>query len=129
MEGSLSHLHFRPSYTPLLHGTISQTKLPSLQNPRIRLAVPSAMRSRLRNSWVYSSRSWLLPKSSRRPLTFPPTQASKRQAGLADGVDGRIFVGSGVTVLFAVLNRVLYKLALVPMKNYPFFLAQVTTFG
>ncbi|KAF5199336.1 CRT (Chloroquine-resistance transporter)-like transporter protein, partial [Thalictrum thalictroides] len=27
------------------------------------------------------------------------------------------------------MNRVLYKLALVPMKEYPFFLAQVTTFG
>ncbi|KAE8799914.1 protein CLT2, chloroplastic-like [Hordeum vulgare] len=27
------------------------------------------------------------------------------------------------------MNRVLYKLALVPMKNYPFFLAQVLTFG
>ncbi|KAJ3697530.1 hypothetical protein LUZ61_001235 [Rhynchospora tenuis] len=35
----------------------------------------------------------------------------------------------GATVLLAVTNRVLYKLALVPMKGYPFFLAQVTTFG
>ncbi|XP_044955017.1 protein CLT1, chloroplastic-like [Hordeum vulgare subsp. vulgare] len=34
-----------------------------------------------------------------------------------------------VTVALAVMNRVLYKLALVPMKNYPFFLAQVLTFG
>ncbi|KAG1342120.1 protein CLT2, chloroplastic [Cocos nucifera] len=119
MEASFSHLHFRPLYTPLLHRTISKTKLPPFQNARIRLMVPSAMRSR----------SWLLPKSSRRPVVFPPIQASKGEAELADGVDGRILVGSGVTVLFAVLNRVLYKLALVPMKNYPFFLAQVTTFG
>nr|CAB3501717.1 unnamed protein product [Digitaria exilis] len=43
--------------------------------------------------------------------------------------------GSGIaaaataTVVLAVLNRVLYKLALVPMKNYPFFLAQFTTFA
>lgn len=29
----------------------------------------------------------------------------------------------------AVANRVLYKLALVPLKAYPFFLAQLTTFG
>ncbi|KAF3338138.1 Protein CLT2 [Carex littledalei] len=35
----------------------------------------------------------------------------------------------GATVLLAVTNRVLYKLALVPMKGYPFFLAQATTFG
>nr|CAD1837770.1 unnamed protein product [Ananas comosus var. bracteatus] len=27
------------------------------------------------------------------------------------------------------MNRVLYKLALVPMKHFPFFLAQITTFG
>jgi hypothetical protein len=32
-------------------------------------------------------------------------------------------------VVLAVMNRVLYKLALVPMKDYPFFLAQVLTFG
>ncbi|XP_038977173.1 protein CLT2, chloroplastic-like isoform X2 [Phoenix dactylifera] len=129
MEASRCHLHLLPSYTPLLHRTISKAKLPPLLNPRTRLVVPSAMRSRICDSRVYSSRSWLLPKSSRRPLVFPPTQASDRQAELADGFDGRILVGSGVTVLFAVLNRVLYKLALVPMKNYPFFLAQVTTFG
>ncbi|KAI3883504.1 hypothetical protein MKW92_014227 [Papaver armeniacum] len=41
----------------------------------------------------------------------------------------RILVGSAITVVLAVANRVLYKLALVPMKEYPFFLAQVTTFG
>ncbi|KAL6623283.1 hypothetical protein ACP70R_033162 [Stipagrostis hirtigluma subsp. patula] len=32
-------------------------------------------------------------------------------------------------VALAVANRVLYKLALVPLKAYPFFLAQLTTFG
>ncbi|KAK1269965.1 hypothetical protein QJS04_geneDACA006504 [Acorus gramineus] len=45
------------------------------------------------------------------------------------GRQSRIAVGSAVTVVLAVMNRVLYKLALVPMKQYPFFLAQVTTFG
>lgn len=33
------------------------------------------------------------------------------------------------TVLFSVTNRVLYKMALVPLKDYPFFLAQALTFG
>ncbi|KAJ8539836.1 hypothetical protein K7X08_014088 [Anisodus acutangulus] len=33
------------------------------------------------------------------------------------------------TVVLGVGNRVLYKLALVPLKNYPFFLAQLATFG
>lgn len=40
-----------------------------------------------------------------------------------------IVVTSAITILVAVVDRVLYKLALVPMKPYPFFLAQLTTFG
>lgn len=36
---------------------------------------------------------------------------------------------SAVTIALAIANRVLYKLALVPMKEFPFFLAQLTTFG
>ncbi|XP_061371732.1 protein CLT2, chloroplastic-like isoform X2 [Gastrolobium bilobum] len=40
-----------------------------------------------------------------------------------------ILLSSAITVTLAVANRVLYKLALVPMKDYPFFLAQLTTFG
>lgn len=38
-------------------------------------------------------------------------------------------VAAGVTVVLGVGNRVLYKLALVPLKHYPFFLAQLATFG
>lgn len=44
-------------------------------------------------------------------------------------VDMRIVAGSATTVVLAVANRVLYKLALIPMKEFPFFLAQMTTFG
>ncbi|XP_070056232.1 protein CLT2, chloroplastic isoform X2 [Nicotiana tomentosiformis] len=40
-----------------------------------------------------------------------------------------IILNSALTLVLGVANRVLYKLALVPMKEYPFFLAQVTTFG
>jgi len=40
-----------------------------------------------------------------------------------------IAAAAAATVVFAVMNRVLYKLALVPMKDYPFFLAQLATFG
>ncbi|RCV46076.1 hypothetical protein SEVIR_9G507700v4 [Setaria viridis] len=50
-----------------------------------------------------------------------------------DGDDGAggtgIAAAAAATVVLAVMNRVLYKLALVPMKNYPFFLAQFATFG
>ncbi|KAF5937016.1 hypothetical protein HYC85_024522 [Camellia sinensis] len=49
------------------------------------------------------------------------------------GVEGdrtvEVLVAAGVTVVLGVGNRVLYKLALVPLKHYPFFLAQLATFG
>ncbi|KAK9154642.1 hypothetical protein Sjap_002122 [Stephania japonica] len=40
-----------------------------------------------------------------------------------------ILVAAAATVVLGVGNRVLYKLALVPLKQYPFFLAQFATFG
>nr|XP_043631066.1 protein CLT1, chloroplastic-like [Erigeron canadensis] len=41
----------------------------------------------------------------------------------------KIAVAALVTMGLGVGNRVLYKLALVPLNNYPFFLAQLATFG
>ena len=41
----------------------------------------------------------------------------------------KVVVAAAVTVVMGVGNRVLYKLALVPLKHYPFFLAQLATFG
>lgn len=49
--------------------------------------------------------------------------------GTGSGAGTGITAAAAATVALAVMNRVLYKLALVPMKNYPFFLAQVLTFG
>ncbi|KAI4308199.1 hypothetical protein L6164_031297 [Bauhinia variegata] len=40
-----------------------------------------------------------------------------------------VAVAAAVTVVMGVGNRVLYKLALVPLKQYPFFLAQLATIG
>ncbi|KAJ9542773.1 hypothetical protein OSB04_029279 [Centaurea solstitialis] len=40
-----------------------------------------------------------------------------------------VAVAAVVTMGLGVGNRVLYKLALVPLKQYPFFLAQLATFG
>ncbi|KAJ0044700.1 hypothetical protein Pint_05683 [Pistacia integerrima] len=39
-----------------------------------------------------------------------------------------VVVAAAVTVVLGIGNRVLYNLALVPLKHYPFFLAQLTTF-
>ncbi|WVY94266.1 hypothetical protein V8G54_033354 [Vigna mungo] len=41
----------------------------------------------------------------------------------------KVIIAAAVTVVMGVGNRVLYKLALVPLKNYPFFLAQLATVG
>ncbi|CAM6106144.1 unnamed protein product [Calypogeia fissa] len=40
-----------------------------------------------------------------------------------------VFVAAIAVGLLGMANKVLYKMALVPMKEYPFFLAQMTTFG
>ncbi|XP_022897957.1 protein CLT1, chloroplastic-like isoform X2 [Olea europaea var. sylvestris] len=40
-----------------------------------------------------------------------------------------VVVAAATTVVLGVGNRVLYKLALVPLKQYSFFLAQLATFG
>lgn len=40
-----------------------------------------------------------------------------------------VTVAAAATVVLGVGNRVLYKLALVPLKQYPFFLAQLATVG
>ncbi|XP_057954316.1 protein CLT1, chloroplastic-like isoform X2 [Malania oleifera] len=41
----------------------------------------------------------------------------------------QVVLAAAATVILGVGNRVLYKLALVPLKHYPFFLAQLATFG
>ncbi|KAF8009286.1 hypothetical protein BT93_J0320 [Corymbia citriodora subsp. variegata] len=68
------------------------------------------------------------------------------EGGGSGGVDRAVGVGSwwrwevdrrkaevaaaaAATVVLGVGNRVLYKLALVPLKHYPFFLAQLATVG
>ncbi|KAK4489968.1 hypothetical protein RD792_000622 [Penstemon davidsonii] len=57
------------------------------------------------------------------PPPPPPRSGSNVNSKLA------LVACSTVTVALAIANRVLYKLALVPMKEFPFFLAQFTTFG
>ncbi|KAL7127677.1 hypothetical protein ABFS83_14G268000 [Erythranthe nasuta] len=62
----------------------------------------------------------------------PPPPPQKQQRPSKSDANRRklsIVVCSAVTVALAIANRVLYKLALVPMKEFPFFLAQLTTFG
>ncbi|PHU12720.1 hypothetical protein BC332_19650 [Capsicum chinense] len=48
---------------------------------------------------------------------------------ISDVTTELILLNSALTLVLDVANQVLYKLALVPMKEYPFFLALVTTLG
>ncbi|OAY82002.1 Protein CLT3, chloroplastic [Ananas comosus] len=41
----------------------------------------------------------------------------------------KVAAAAAATVVLGTGNRVLYKLALVPLRDYPFFLAQLATFG
>ncbi|KFK29005.1 hypothetical protein AALP_AA7G076900 [Arabis alpina] len=74
-------------------------------------------------------------RTNKKP-TFPirhdfSIRASKEQSSSSPSSSNRnlIVINSALTVALAIANRVLYKLALVPMKQYPFFMAQLNTFG
>ncbi|GER40733.1 CRT (chloroquine-resistance transporter)-liketransporter 1 [Striga asiatica] len=96
---------------------------------------------------VLRSRRWLITASVARrgeeeedgmKVTSPPPPrccAFDRDAVALAGGGGaadrraEVMVAAVATVVLGVGNRVLYKLALVPLKHYPFFLAQLATFG
>ncbi|XP_078178822.1 CRT (chloroquine-resistance transporter)-like transporter 1 isoform X3 [Carex rostrata] len=57
--------------------------------------------------------------------TSPDDVAAAERRGAAV----QIAIAASATVVLGTANRVLHKLALVPLKEYPFFLAQFATFG
>ncbi|RVW65628.1 Protein CLT2, chloroplastic [Vitis vinifera] len=87
------------------------------QNPRCHLHFPS--RSPLHGVSSHNS-----PKTPNFRV-----RASADNSQTSSSNTGLVIVCSAITVILAVVNRVFYKLALVPLKQYPFFLAQFTTFG
>jgi hypothetical protein len=50
-------------------------------------------------------------------------------AGVGRGAGTEVALAAAAVVAMGTGNRVLYKLALVPLREYPFFLAQFATFG
>ncbi|XP_078437293.1 CRT (chloroquine-resistance transporter)-like transporter 2 [Wolffia australiana] len=69
-------------------------------------------------------------KLKKNPFFVPRASAMENPGTSSYGdPDMRILSGAAIAVVLAVANRVLYKLALIPMKEFPFFLAQLTTFG
>ncbi|KAK9930179.1 hypothetical protein M0R45_027228 [Rubus argutus] len=100
----------------------SSTSMPLLQRPR-----PSLL--------LRLSRNAPFSLTSDRKPTFTTSRNVKVHASLpnppssSSSTTNHVVLSSVLTIALAVGNRVLYKLALVPMKNHPFFLAQFTTFG
>ncbi|KAH6810746.1 CRT transporter 3 [Perilla frutescens var. frutescens] len=70
-------------------------------------------------------------KQPPRCCSFDRDAVTVAKGNSEEGVDRRseVVVAAVATVVLGVGNRVLYKLALVPLKHYPFFLAQLATFG
>ncbi|KAF3775212.1 CLT2 protein [Nymphaea thermarum] len=103
------------------------------------ISVPSILRTRRAEGFVGKGlRAWRRRQTPMRSSAEALGDAAAASGGkgvdlsrmLATSNGGRQMVlASAVTVTLAVANRVLYKLALVPMQKYPFFMAQMTTFG
>ncbi|XP_047057301.1 protein CLT1, chloroplastic-like [Lolium rigidum] len=56
-------------------------------------------------------------------------QVAGRSAGVGRSAGTEVALATAAVVAMGTGNRVLYKLALVPLRQYPFFLAQFATFG
>ncbi|KAM1225508.1 hypothetical protein ACFX13_044965 [Malus domestica] len=106
--------------------SLSSSAMPLLQSPRLSL-LRLPQNAPLHHT---SERSSCRPSpttrdvKARASLPEPPSSTSSTST-----FTKRVVLSSALTIALAVANRVFYKLALVPMKNHPFFLAQFTTFG
>lgn len=114
--------------------------------------VASLRSSTLMHHDTATSHNFIKPEGCRSPVQCPNYRWQRREGGslgvgqivvvtrassarIDDGSlsysrkNLKTVIAAAITVGLAVANRVLYKLALVPLKEYPFFLAQLTTFG
>ncbi|KAG9130817.1 hypothetical protein Leryth_016966 [Lithospermum erythrorhizon] len=101
----------------------SSNKIPYFQNPKrlsSELKPPFSM-SRL-NIHQRKSSPFSHDSNSRSKLSIKSEVKSSSNTKV-------VIACSAVTIALAVANRVFYKLALVPLNDYPFFLAMITTFG
>ncbi|XP_027942590.1 protein CLT2, chloroplastic [Vigna unguiculata] len=97
----------------------------ALRNPKLQPLFSMSLSSRLPLHFSGNARF------NRNHVHHHPTALRIRASNANSSGSGTsvVLLSSAVTVTTAVANRVLYKLALVPMKEYPFFLAQFITFG
>lgn len=86
----------------------------------------SSIQSSLRNFRITSRNSRVRFSAAKNPNSTPHDFNGDSDS---PAITNLVVVSSVITVSLAIANRVLHKLALVPLKEYPFFLAQLTTFG
>ncbi|KAL1808689.1 hypothetical protein ACET3Z_025679 [Daucus carota] len=103
-----------------------------------KLLFPSPRQISLRSS---HTRQWLIEAAPVGPRQLQSSQSSssddevnkaaetQKRGQVKEATRAEVVAAAAVTVALGVGNRVLYKLALVPLKHYPFFLAQLATFG
>ncbi|AQL09037.1 Protein CLT2 chloroplastic [Zea mays] len=117
-----------PSPAPPLHRNGAPWRRPT--QLRAALRVPPPLHLGLAAARGDGVRRFVGTLGSKRARAVGAIRVSAISGDGGGGAGGTgIAAAAAATVVFAVMNRVLYKLALVPMKNYPFFLAQFATFG
>nr|CAB3479471.1 unnamed protein product [Digitaria exilis] len=142
MAPPASPITFRPSAArrPLLLRApaprVGVTALARCGLPR-RDPLPAAAWAHAHARGIGAARPWLGTPTRREDEAAPARETTRCAA--AGQVAGSTSVGRGAglevplaaaaVVAMATGNRVLYKLALVPLRQYPFFLAQFATFG
>ncbi|KAL1310207.1 hypothetical protein AAHE18_17G231300 [Arachis hypogaea] len=101
-----------------------------LNTPKLQLLLPMSSNSQpLPLKFSHSNRTRTTTNNNNRHKIRASSSTDDPSPSSSSATNFVLFSSAALTVTLAVANRVLYKLALVPMKDYPFFLAQFTTFG
>ncbi|GMH36475.1 hypothetical protein BSKO_04343 [Bryopsis sp. KO-2023] len=69
------------------------------------------------------------PALVKRDIAAKAAASAEAKTTEEEGSSWKVFLAAAITVALGVANRVTYKMALVPLNNYVFFLAQFQTFG
>ncbi|KAL6853909.1 hypothetical protein ACP4OV_019938 [Aristida adscensionis] len=101
---------------------------PTREPPLVALrAPPHARRVGADPLWAWASKRSGREEAARCAAAGEVAGSTAGGVGRAVGMD--VALGAAAVVAMGTGNRVLYKLALVPLRQYPFFLAQFATFG
>ncbi|MED6180616.1 hypothetical protein PIB30_011650, partial [Stylosanthes scabra] len=121
------------SITSSFHSTFFFFPPSSFNTPKLQLLLPTMSSNsqplHLKFSHTNRTRTTTATTNNNRLKIRASSSSDDPSPSSSSGTNLILFSSAAITVTLAVANRVLYKLALVPMKDYPFFLAQFTTFG